>query len=129
MDTGVLCYLSGLRDPAHAAAGPMGGALMENMVLAEIVKHYMHRGERPPVWFWRTAAGSEVDIVIEADGKLYPLEIKLSATPHPAHAKGIHEFTTLFGGRAAPGYVIHPGDVRLPLGGGVTAIPFGDLIA
>jgi len=128
MDTGVLCYLTGLRDPEHAAAGPMGGSLMENIVLSEIIKHYMHRGERPPVWFWRTAAGSEVDIVIESGGKLCPLEIKLSATPNPAHAKGLHEFKKLFAERALPGYVIHAGDVRLPLGSGVTALPFGDLI-
>jgi len=129
IDTGVLCYLVGLHDPAHAVAGPMGGALMENMVLSEIVKQYMHRGERPPVWFWRTAAGSEVDLLIESGGRLYPIEIKLSSTPKPAYARGIHEFTQLFGNRAAPGYVIHPGDVRLPLGSGVRAIPFADLFS
>ncbi len=128
MDTGILCYLVGLRDPLHAAAGPMGGALMENVVLAEIVKHYMHRGERPPVWFWRTAAGCEVDIIIESDGRLHPVEIKLSSTPKPAYARGIHEFSELFGALVAPGYVIHPGDVRLPLGGGVTALPLADLV-
>jgi len=128
IDTGVLCYLVGLHDPAHAAAGPMGGALMETMVLSEIVKHYLHRGRRPPVWFWRTADGSEVDIVIESAEKLYPLEVKLSATPRPAQARGLHTFTQLFGNRAAPGYVIHPGVVRLPLGLGVSAIPFVDLI-
>ncbi len=128
MDTGALCYLAGLRDPEHAAAGPMGGSLMETIVLSEIIKHYTHRGEQPPIWFWRTAAGSEVDIVIESGGKLCPLEIKLSATPSPAHAKAIHEFKSLFAERALPGYVIHSGDVRLPLGAGVTALPFGDLI-
>lgn len=128
MDTGVLYYLAGLRDSTHAAAGPMDGALMESIVLVEIVKHYMHKGEQQPVWFWRTAAGSEVDIVIESGGKLYALEIKLSSTSNPAHATGIHEFARLFGERAASGYVIHPGDVRLPLGSGVTAIPFSDLV-
>src|SRR5262249_39172596 len=37
-DTGTLCYLSGLRDPEHAAAGPMAGAIFETAVLSEIIK-------------------------------------------------------------------------------------------
>lgn len=47
--TGVstLCYLSGLKDPAHAAAGPLGGAIVETVVLSEIVKTLMHRGLDP----------------------------------------------------------------------------------
>jgi len=128
MDTGILCYLTGLRDPAHAAAGPMGGSLIENAVLIEIIKYYMHRGIQPNMWFWRTAAGCEVDIIIESGGRLHPVEIKLSSTPKPAFARGIHEFTNIFGDRAASGYVIHMGDVQLPLGNGVTALPFADLI-
>ena len=57
-DTGLLCYLVGLRDAEHAAAGPMGGALMENLVVAELFKTSLHRGEEPSDDFWRTAAGS-----------------------------------------------------------------------
>ncbi len=58
-DTGTLCYLVGLRDPEHAAAGPLGGAIFETAVLAEIVKTFWHRGEEPQVYFWRTATGVE----------------------------------------------------------------------
>ena len=83
-DVGTLCYLTGLKDPEHAASGPMGGPIMETAVLAEIVKSLTHRGMDPRVYFWRTSAGAEVDIVVEADGKLVPIEVKLSATPRPA---------------------------------------------
>lgn len=126
-DTGTLCYLTGLRDPEHAAAGPLGGVLFETAVLAEIVKVFVHRGEEPPVYFWRTAAGAEVDFVVETGGKLVPIEVKLSATPRPAMAAGIARFRESLGDRAAGGYVVHPGDVRLPLAPGVTAFPYADL--
>lgn len=126
-DTGTLCHLVGLRDSEHAAANPMAGAIMETAVLAEIVKALVHRGIEPQVYFWRTAAGAEVDIVVEWSGKLMPLEVKLSATPVPAMAKGIEAFRAAFGKRSAPGFVVHPGEVRLPLGVGVTALPFSAL--
>ena len=126
-DVGTLCRLAGLKDPEHAAAGPMGGAIMETAVFSEIVKTLAHRGLDPQVYFWRTAAGTEVDFVVETDGKLIPIEVKLSATPHPAMATAIRAFQKDMDGIALPGYVVHPGDTHLPLGDGVTAIPFVDL--
>ncbi len=55
----LLCYLSGLKDPEHAFAGPMGGAIMETAVLTEIVKTYLSRGISPQIYFWRTRAGAD----------------------------------------------------------------------
>jgi predicted AAA+ superfamily ATPase len=46
-DTGTLCYLSGLKDPEHAASGPMGGAIMETAVLSEIYKASSHHPITP----------------------------------------------------------------------------------
>jgi predicted AAA+ superfamily ATPase len=126
-DVGMLCYLAGLRDPAHAASGPMGGAIFETAVLTEIVKTYLHRGEEPRVYFWRTATGTEVDILVETGGRVVPIEVKLSATPRPAMAKGVVALRADLGERALPGYVVHPGDIRLPLAPGVTALPFAKL--
>lgn len=126
-DVGTLCYLAGLRDPEHAASGPMGGAIMETAVLSEIVKTLTHRGIDPQVYFWRTIAGTEVDFVVEAGGKLVPIEVKLSATPRPAMASAIKIFQKDFGDKAMPGYVVHPGDIMLPLGSGVTALPLAEL--
>jgi hypothetical protein len=126
-DVGTLCYLTGLKEPEHAAAGPMGGAIMESAVLSEIVKSLTHRGIDPQLYFWRTSAGVEVDIVVATGGKLIPIEVKLSATPRQAMAAAIKTFREDFGDQALPGYVIHPGDLRLPLGANVTAWPFRDL--
>ena len=125
-DTGTLCYLAGLRDPEHAAAGPLGGAIFETAVLAEIVKTFWHRGEEPQVYFWRTATGVEVDIVVEVGGRIVPIEVKLSATPRAAMAVGILALRQALGEKVEPGYVIHPGEVRLPLAPGVRALPFAE---
>lgn len=126
-DVGTLCHLAGLKDPQHAAQGPMGGPLMETAVLSEITKALTHRGVDPRLYFWRTSAGSEVDIVVETGEKLVPIEVKLSATPRPSMASSIKIFRKDFKDRVLPGYLIHPGDVRLPLGEQVTALPFYDL--
>jgi len=126
-DVGTLCHLTGLRDAAHAASGPLGGAIMETAVLSEIVKSATHRRLTPRVFFWRTQAGTEVDIVVESEGKLVPIEVKLSATPRPGMATSIRRFQKDLGPEAVPGYVVHPGDIRLPLGSGATALPFSDL--
>jgi len=126
-DVGTLCYLAGLKDPEHAASGPMGGAIMETAVLSEIVKTLTHRGIDPQVYFWRTMAGTEVDIVVETGGKLVPVEVKLSATPRPAMASAVKTFQKDLGDKTMPGYVVHPGDISLPLGSGVTALPFAEL--
>lgn len=126
-DTGTLCYIAGLKDAQHAASGPMGGAIMETAVLSEIVKTLTHRGEVPRVFFWRTMRGNEVDFVVETEGKLVPVEVKLSATPHQAMAKSISAFREDVGDIAMPGYVVHPGEMRLPLGRDAMALPFAQL--
>ena len=126
-DVGTLCYLAGLKDPAHAASGPMGGAIMETAVLSEIFKTLTHRGIDPQIYFWRTLAGTEVDFVVEATTGLVAIEVKLSATPRPAMAAAIKTFQGDMKSAAMHGYVVHPGDIHLPLGPGVTALPFADL--
>jgi predicted AAA+ superfamily ATPase len=126
-DVGMLCYLTGLKDPDHTASGPMGGAIMETAVLSEIVKTLTHRGVDPQVYFWRTSAGSEVDIVLDAGTELVPIEVKLSATPRATMAEGIKTFMSDLGKKVGQGYVVHTGDIRLRLAPGVTALPFGSL--
>jgi uncharacterized protein len=127
VDSGVLCYLVGLRDIEHAAAGPMGGAIFENLVISDLFKIYMHRGEEPALYYWRTVAGAEVDLVVETQSGLIPLEIKLSETPRPEMAKELLVFEHDFREIAKPGYVVHPGKMALPLRQGVIALPLSNL--
>ncbi len=123
-DVGTLCYLTGLRDPHHASAGPMSGAIFETAVLAEIYKRLVHRGENPQIYFWRTSSGMEVDFLIEHQARLIPIEVKRFATPRPEMALTIKSLRQDLGDRIHPGYVIHSGDIRMPLGDNAKAIPF-----
>jgi len=126
-DTGTLAALVGLKTVEHASAGPMGGLIFETAVVTEIFKTLLHRGQEPQMYFWRTASGVEVDVVVDTGAQLIPVEVKPTATPMPALAAGITVFQKELGRKAGAGLVVHPGEVRLPLTPGVTALPFAEL--
>lgn len=134
-DTGTLCYLVGLRDPLHAMQGPMAGVIMETAVVAEITKTYLHAGDEPRLTFWRTARGSEVDILVEDQLRLFPVDVKASATPRPEMARGIAELARSLASSTAesahptvePGYVVYAGERVVPLGHDVSALPLRSL--
>lgn len=126
-DVGTLCYLAGLRDPLHAMSGPMGGAIFETAVVGEVYRTLTHRGVEPRLHFWRTATGTEVDLIVETESGLVPVEVKLAATPNPGMAKGIAAFRKDYSDRAQRGFVIHSGSEFIPLGAGIVAWPFAAL--
>lgn len=126
-DTGLLCHLLGLSNPEHSRKGPAGGAIMENAVVSEIFKSITHSGRRPAMYFWRTSAGTEVDLIVEHRGRITPIEIKLSATPMPKMARSLKTFRNDYSKKCSIGYLVHPGDSKLPLAEGINALPFAML--
>jgi len=126
-DTGTLCYLTGLKDPEHAASSPMSGAIIETAVVTEIYKRILHRGRVPQLYFWRTSHGTEVDILIDDGYRLIPIEVKQSATPRPQMASSIQSLIKDFPDRIERGYVVHTGSDKLPLAKNVTALPFSEI--
>jgi predicted AAA+ superfamily ATPase len=122
-DVGTLCYLTGLRDSDHLAAGPMSGAVFETFVISQIYKRLLNRGIEPSVYFWRTATGTEVDILVEEQGVLHPIEVKATATPRPSMASGIASLSKDLGDKVGKGYVVHMGELTLPLAPNIEAIP------
>lgn len=80
-DTGLVCYLTKWSSPKVAESGAMNGALLENFVVSEIMKSYQNAGLEPYLYFYRDRDSKEIDVIIEGDGKLCPLEIKKTATP------------------------------------------------
>ena len=80
-DTGLVCYLTRWSSPEVAESGAMSGALLENFVVSEIMKSYQNAGLEPYLYFYRDRDAKEIDVILEGDGKLYPLEIKKTATP------------------------------------------------
>ena len=126
-DTGLLCHLTGLRDPEHAAAGPLSGGIVETAVVSEIIKSAVHRGIDPRVYFWRTSHGAEVDIVIEESGRLIPVEVKQTSTPRPAMASGLVKFMNDYPKKVNKRWLVHLGSGTLPLAPGVTAVPYTEI--
>ncbi len=80
-DTGLVCYLTRWSSPEVAESGAMNGALLENYTVSEIMKSYQNAGLEPYLYFYRDRDAKEIDIVLEGDGKLCPLEIKKTAAP------------------------------------------------
>ena len=79
--TGLVCYLTRWSSPEVAESGAMNGALLENFTVSEIVKGYQNACKEPYLYFYRDRDAKEIDILMEGDGKLYPLEIKKTAMP------------------------------------------------
>ena len=80
-DTGLVCYLTKWSSPEVAESGAMSGALLENFTVSEIMKSYQNAGLESYLYFYRDRDAKEIDVIMEGDGKLCPLEIKKTATP------------------------------------------------
>jgi predicted AAA+ superfamily ATPase len=86
IDTGLASYLFGLHDTEQLQKSPYWGALFETLVVTEWIKIFRHRGLLPPLYFWRDNHGTEIDLIIDFQGKLHAFEIKATQTPVPKHA-------------------------------------------
>ena len=80
-DTGLVAHLTRWSSPETLESGAMSGAIFENWVVSEIRRSFTQRGMEPPLWYYRDRDGKEIDLVIERDGRLFPVEIKKTATP------------------------------------------------
>jgi predicted AAA+ superfamily ATPase len=81
LDTGLCAYLTKWLTPESLLNGAMTGAILETYVIGEILKSYLHNGREPFMYLYHDADQKEIDIVIEQDGTLYPIEIKKTANP------------------------------------------------
>ena len=91
-DTGFVSYLTKWSSAAALQAGAMSGAALENYVVSEIAKSYLSAGKTPPMYYYRDKEGNEIDLILEHDGILNPIEIKKTANPS---ADLIRAFTVL----------------------------------
>lgn len=100
----------------------MSGEILETYVVSEILKSYWHQGKNPRVSFYRDKDGREIDLLIEENGKFYPIEIKKKSNPSIADIKA---FTRLASLKLSlgEGAVICLASAHLPIKEGVTAVP------
>jgi predicted AAA+ superfamily ATPase len=95
--------------PQTLGGHPLAGALFESAVVAEIRKLSATVATPPAMYHWRTHAGAEVDLLLERDGRLFPIEIKLNTKPGRAATSGITAFRDTYPQlNIAPGLVICP---------------------
>ena len=80
-DTGLVAYLTRYTSPEIISAGAINGAILENYVVAEIKKSYQNNGKDCLLWYYRDKNNNEIDMVMESNGELHPLEIKRSVNP------------------------------------------------
>ena len=79
LDAGLAAWLGGWRTADEARLGPMGGALFETHVLAEVIRRFRHRARELDIHFWRTRDGQEIDFLIESGGRTWPVEVKIGS--------------------------------------------------
>lgn len=123
-DSGLACYLLRLSSPVAVQGHPAFGALFETFVATECFKQLQVQSLVPPLHHYRQHSGTEVDLIIEKDGRLFPVEIKASAQVRPADARAIAAFQARVGAAAAPGLVVYAGSETVRLNEACVAVPF-----
>lgn len=108
-DTGLLCHLLKIKTPAAILNSSFKGALFENMIIAQYIKHAEHHYLFHDFWFWRDTEGHEVDLLWQEDETLNLVEIKAGKTIGSEMFQGlsymerhvkevIHSKTVVYGG-------------------------------
>jgi predicted AAA+ superfamily ATPase len=87
LDTGLCAYLANWTSFETLEAGAMSGAILETYIISEILKSYWHNGKQATFYFYRDADQKEVDLLIEQNNQLYPIEFKKTATPSRTASK------------------------------------------
>lgn len=119
-DTGLCAFLCGWSSPKVLEQGAMNGAFFENFVVIEILKNYLNNGKKPSFFFYRDTEQKEIDLIIEQNQKLFPIEIKLTASPNKTMVKN---FSILPEEKFSSGALICMTSEDYPITSKVNAIP------
>jgi predicted AAA+ superfamily ATPase len=115
-DVGLALHVAEIAEPE--------GAHLENVVLHDLLAWRDTTQERAEITYWRTTAGDEVDFVIEAGGKLLPVEVKATSRPRLSDAKHLRTFRAEYGTSARAGLLLHTGSTTEWLAPDVLAVPW-----
>ncbi|MBP8819728.1 MAG: ATP-binding protein [Syntrophomonadaceae bacterium] len=124
LDTGLAAYLTKWNTPQVVEAGAMAGAFFETFVVAEILKSYYNNGIlEPALYYYRDKDTNEIDILIEQDGTIYPVEIKKTANPGKEHIATFSVLKKLKGVKVGTGGVVCLYDKLVPINDKNVIIP------
>lgn len=122
LDTGLCSYLTDWENPKVLESGAMSGAIFETFVISEIIKSYEHNIKQPNIYYYRDKDKKEIDLIIDKNGKLYPVEIKKTANPNKDMIKN---FNVIPEEKMGEGAIVCLIKEDLPLTKTVNAIPAG----
>lgn len=122
LDTGLAAYLTEWSTPATLEAGAMSGAIFETWVIGELLKGWWHDGKQAPFYYYRDRDKKEIDLLIVRDGRVYPVEIKKTASPGRDTVRHFSMLNAL-GIEVGPGAIICLAPERLPVTAQVEAVP------
>lgn len=124
LDTGLAAYLTRWNSPEVLKTGAMAGAFFESFVISEIIKSYYNAGiSDPPIYFYRDKDMNEIDLLIENNGTLYPIEIKKHADPQKSDAKAFKLIDSISNVKKGQGGIVCLYDNLVTLTEGVKVIP------
>lgn len=115
-DAGLALHLAGLERPT--------GAHLENLVLLDLLAWRDARTEHAEILYWRTTTGEEVDLVLESDGRLLPIEVKATGRPRLRDVVHLRAFRREYGERARAALLLHTGSTVEWLAPDVLAVPW-----
>ena len=115
LDTGLICYLLGIRDGATLERHPLRGAIFESFVVAELIKAFAAMRRDAPLFFWRDATGHEIDVLIDAGDRLIPMEIKSGQTVAHDAMRTLDWWTSIPANPNRGGVLVHGGVERFAL--------------
>jgi len=119
LDTGLACFLAGMRGPDDLERSSLLGAMFETHVLGQMVRRQANRGLPVSLYFYRDRQGREVDFVIPAGGRFHLVECKWTESP-PSRLRGFEEFRAVAGPDAIASMTVVTPDPGRPLEGGVS---------
>ena len=108
-DSGLVCSLLNISSPGELKDHYLKGGIFESFIISEFIKYRYNQGLRPNSYYWRNKTGNEVDLILEKDNKLSPVEIKSGQTITSEYFKGLKYYNNLSGGKPENSYVIYTG--------------------
>jgi uncharacterized protein len=127
-DSGLLAYTLGMTAERLKTEGNQAGAILENFVVMELRKQYAWSKTQPEMYFWRTASGQEVDLVLEdRSGKVVGIEIKAAATLGSKDTRGLQTLADAVGKNWVRGVVLYTGSDVIPFSANLHGVPLSRL--
>ena len=124
MDVGLLAYLTKWPTPETLANGAKAGNIFETFVVSEIIKSYLNAGIiNPPIYFYRDKDKKEIDLIIEEAEKIYPIEIKMSASPDKEMVKNFSVLKGKIDKEIGTGIIICQYDNKVYLSEDILVLP------